>query len=56
MRLEDMTPALVRRAIAIYLEKAWPNQSSAGVAMSPESQSRSSTVAPWRGPTEEGTR
>ncbi len=24
MRLEDMTPALVRRAVAIYLEKAWP--------------------------------
>jgi CheY-like chemotaxis protein len=24
MRLEDMTPALVRRAIAVYLEKAWP--------------------------------
>ena len=24
MRLEDMTPALVRRAIAIYLDLAWP--------------------------------
>jgi CheY-like chemotaxis protein len=30
MRLEDMTPALVRRAIAIYLEKAWPNRKAAG--------------------------
>ena len=26
MRLEDMTPALVRRAISIYLEKAWPRK------------------------------
>jgi CheY-like chemotaxis protein len=26
MRLEDMTPALVRRAVAIYLEKAWPGR------------------------------
>jgi CheY-like chemotaxis protein len=26
MRLEDMTPALVRRAVAIYLEKAWPGK------------------------------
>jgi CheY-like chemotaxis protein len=24
MRLEDMTPALVRRAVTIYLDKAWP--------------------------------
>ena len=24
MRLEDMTPALVRRAVAIYLDTAWP--------------------------------
>jgi len=30
MRLEDMTPALVRRAIAIYLEKAWPTKQAPG--------------------------
>lgn len=30
MRLEDMTPALVRRAIAIYLEKAWPSKPPPG--------------------------
>jgi len=30
MRLEDMTPALVRRAIAIYLDRAWPGNGGPG--------------------------
>ena len=29
MRLEDMTPALVRRAVAVYLERAWPGDGDA---------------------------